>query len=143
MSKFKRGDVVRRKDGGNMGNGKLSDVVHHTTGKEAWFGNAIIGGCYFTPVSLLEHAHPNPPHKHADLIKAWADGAVIECRFGKYASPKPMINDWKVVPQPNWASDREYRIKQHDTQQDNEKEIEHLRSEILRMSKELEELAGK
>lgn len=42
------------------------------------------------------------PHKHAELIKAWADGATIEC------------NDcgvWFYANNPTWQEDREYRIK--------------------------------
>jgi len=42
------------------------------------------------------------PHKHAELIKAWADGAEIECR-----SP---ITDWGYCA-PEWDVRCEYRIK--------------------------------
>jgi hypothetical protein len=43
------------------------------------------------------------PHKHAEAIKAWADGATIE-----------MFTDngkWERVPHPTWMSGMEYRIK--------------------------------
>ena len=43
------------------------------------------------------------PHKHADVIKAWADGHEIE-----------MFTDngkWENVPHPSWMSGMEYRIK--------------------------------
>jgi hypothetical protein len=44
------------------------------------------------------------PHKHAELIKAWADGATIEVRMGS-------DDDWmKLAPHPAWDS-VEYRIK--------------------------------
>ena len=49
------------------------------------------------------------PHKHAELIKAWADGAIIESRYWKF-------NGWS-----NWEEEKggfiwyqdgaEYRIK--------------------------------
>ena len=44
------------------------------------------------------------PHKHAELIKAWADGAEIECK---------QIEDgnWLSVSQPAWDKASEYRIK--------------------------------
>lgn len=43
-------------------------------------------------------------HKHADLIKAWADGAQIQ-RFSMiYAK-------WQDAPDPNWDLDFQYRIK--------------------------------
>ena len=45
----------------------------------------------------------NKPHKHCELIKAWADGAEIQRR--KYAS-----NEW-VDTDPDWRVDTEYRIK--------------------------------
>lgn len=44
------------------------------------------------------------PHKHAELIKAWADGAEIECKF--------LSGVWRTVDYPDWANpDEEYRIK--------------------------------
>jgi hypothetical protein len=42
------------------------------------------------------------PHKHADLIKAWADGAEIEW--------KDRDGFWEVG-EPSWNVDSEYRIK--------------------------------
>ena len=44
------------------------------------------------------------PHKWAKEIKAWADGAEIETKYGEH--------DWEVEYYPNWHSDQvEYRIK--------------------------------
>ena len=43
------------------------------------------------------------PHKHAALIKAWADGAEIERRDSDCY--------WISVNQPVWNTDSEYRIK--------------------------------
>lgn len=45
------------------------------------------------------------PHKHASLIKAWADGAQIEF----YSISK---NDWLVLNHPLWQDDVRYRIKE-------------------------------
>ena len=43
------------------------------------------------------------PHKHAALIKAWADGAEIEVKnSGGY---------WVGCIDPYWSSDAKYRIK--------------------------------
>lgn len=42
------------------------------------------------------------PHKHAELIKAWADGAVIQFQEGK---------DWMTISAPSWSDENEYRIK--------------------------------
>lgn len=43
------------------------------------------------------------PHKHAELIKAWADGAEIECLED--------CNSWIPVTKPIWREDWVYRIK--------------------------------
>jgi len=44
------------------------------------------------------------PHKHADVIKAWADGAEIQIRVTN--SP-----EWLDCVAPNWDSNIEYRVK--------------------------------
>ena len=44
------------------------------------------------------------PHKHAELIKQWADGAEIEC-YCRFTSR------WFYKPNPNWSESLEYRIK--------------------------------
>lgn len=46
------------------------------------------------------------PHKHAEVIKAWADGNVVQCRSNS-------SNGWRDVtePSPNWHLHCEYRIK--------------------------------
>lgn len=46
------------------------------------------------------------PHKHAAVIKAWADGATIECRNPKLPNAK-----WIVVGTPLWRESCEYRAK--------------------------------
>lgn len=43
------------------------------------------------------------PHKHAELIKAWADGAEIEAYQGG--------GSWKCVSSPAWNMGTTYRIK--------------------------------
>lgn len=46
------------------------------------------------------------PHKHAALIKAWADGAEIQWR-------ESFLDDgeWRATLFPSWEPDLEYRIK--------------------------------
>ena len=46
------------------------------------------------------------PHKHAELIKAWADGAVIE-RLWNGTHEKA----WFIDNEPDWNEFDEYRIK--------------------------------
>ncbi len=43
------------------------------------------------------------PHKHADIIKAWADGAEIEFSFNGY--------EWRPIAERGWRDDVGYRIK--------------------------------
>lgn len=42
-------------------------------------------------------------HKHAEMIKAWADGHTIEMYTADGC--------WMEVPHPSWMRDMEYRIK--------------------------------
>ena len=50
------------------------------------------------------------PQKHAELIKAWADGAEIQKR-GLIGSPT-YTPDWEDEENPRWLNDYwEYRIK--------------------------------
>jgi hypothetical protein len=46
----------------------------------------------------------NKPHKHAALIKAWADGAEIEFLLSGSSI-------WAGVKSPSWDGDGDYRIK--------------------------------
>ena len=48
----------------------------------------------------------NKPHKHAALIKAWADGAEIQYLHSESGYP-----DWITITHPNWSGDGDYRIK--------------------------------
>ena len=45
------------------------------------------------------------PHKHAELIKAWADGETIQQKFnGEWI-------DWSLYTSPEWFPETQYRIK--------------------------------
>ena len=44
------------------------------------------------------------PHKHAELIKAWADGHEIQVKLLR-------TNRWEETPDPSWNYEYEYRIK--------------------------------
>lgn len=50
------------------------------------------------------------PHKHAELIKAWADGAQIQSRWDM--TDGKGWSDWRdEAESPEWFIDWEYRIK--------------------------------
>jgi hypothetical protein len=56
------------------------------------------------------------PHKHAELIKAWADGAIIErnniyCQYNIHPKPCEIKELWIEDSNPSWAWNLEYRIK--------------------------------
>ena len=46
------------------------------------------------------------PHVHAELIKAWADGAEIQ-----YRGPGAHGDEWEDTESPAWLPTLEYRIK--------------------------------
>ena len=54
------------------------------------------------------------PHKHAELIKAWADGAVIQrkiIRTGENIDEPIISYSWLTENMPMWSIHEEYRIK--------------------------------
>lgn len=88
------------------------------------------------------------PHKHAEFIKAWADGAEIQCL-------QEASKQWVTLSEPRWDIVAEYRIKPSEAdlqlQKEQKKALtalinEHeeilLRSEkhIKRLVKQLKEL---
>ena len=103
MSIFKVGDVVRRiKDpAGDLPVGTICTV--EKIKNNAIYVNAVEGGyseCFFEFVS---RPAPVVPHVHCDLIKQWADGAVIEYMdYDRF---------WSLARTPRWALHVEYRVK--------------------------------
>jgi len=65
------------------------------------------------------------PHKHADVIKAWADGAIVQYRSDSYP-------DWDISLNPRWSKELEYRVKP-----ENRFAIIRLEGEISRLEEEL------
>ncbi len=47
------------------------------------------------------------PHKHADVIKAWADGAVIEVQTPRHHGAWVQMR----TDHPEWLTENEYRVK--------------------------------
>jgi hypothetical protein len=58
-----------------------------------------------SPLLSLKEKRVNKPHKHAEVIKAWADGAEIQVR----GSGEPAI--WRDNPEPRFLDCLEYRVK--------------------------------
>lgn len=76
-------------------------------------------------------SYPNPPHKHAEVIKAWADGAEIE-------SIAPWLGEWVDCPNPLWRDTVSYRIKP--SKSDKDIEIENIQKEMEKLNARLGKL---
>lgn len=74
--------------------------------------------------------YPNPPHKHAELIKAWAEGAEIEF--------KNFVDCWVQVNEPSWLESYQYRIKP--CKSDKDIEIENIQKEMDLLNQRLGKL---
>ena len=87
---------------------------------------------WLTPVEDERPTYPNPPHKHAEVIKAWADGAVIQYSY----IGKP----WKdITSSHNFSTSNDYRYRIKPIP-DNTKEIESIRVEMEELAKRLKNL---
>lgn len=98
MSKFKVGDKVKciRVEGTKLELGCMETVTQ--VGHD-WLELKGIGGVYFMDRFELV----SRPHKHAELIKAWADGAEIQELFD---------GTWRNTFYPRWHDTTGYfRIK--------------------------------
>jgi len=140
MSDFKAGDVVVYLDSAYptwLTQGKTYKVLDVNTG-----GSKIIvkrddgvTGTFNSNRFKIYTYYPNPPHKHADLIKAWADGADIECK------QRAGTLKWRHLPYPEWNTANEYRIKPQLTEQQiKAKEIE---DQLAKAEKEVKLLTMK
>jgi hypothetical protein len=57
---------------------------------------------------LVKRGKQMKPHIHAEVIKAWADGAEIEM------ASKSTNDTWIRVGTPDWDTTCQYRVKPHD-----------------------------
>lgn len=125
MSKFNKGDKVVKVDGSTFPGGVLSVTVY-TTDEE---GNVLFLNQYgWVAEHKLKLAIT--PQKHCELIKAWADGATIECRNN-------VSGKWNVVPSPMWTYNAKYRIKPDNPNAD---AIERIEKEMRKLADELAKL---
>ena len=127
MSKFKVGDDIECVDAG--GNVHITEGIIYTVTGVNSLGVCIVdnkdNSSFFNDFRFkLATKYPNPPHKHRDLIIAWANGAEIEVHT--------TFNTWKLMKSPQWGEYNTYRIKPTKT----EKQL--LKEELLLKVKELE-----
>lgn len=137
MSELKKGDRVRLKSGITFSNGECVATV---AGVNSW-GDVCLEETYECfPCARLVTAYTNPPHKHAEVIKAWADGAEIELWSTFERRWKDLTAEW-----PAWCEDILYRIKPQPEAHPNEEkiaEIETTISELQQQVKELKSVCG-
>ena len=138
-SEFKTGDRVKVVDllgaGDALGAGVcLGDilVVERLDYEGCYFRGGITS--FFLYNKRLVAAYPNPPHKHAELIKVWADGADIQL-FRTYD------NMWEDITRPDWSASK-YRIKPQRSDKDIQKDeqIERLEQQALDLANENKKL---
>ena len=136
MSKFEVGQVVECVSAYQceyLSVGKMYKVISNEFGKLTVLNDKGQQFSYDRCLFKLPHNYPNPPHKHKDLIIAWANGAdiqYIECE-----------GNWRdIVGDPLWARGLSYRIKPNKSNKDIQiEELEAKASELLAKIKELKE----
>lgn len=103
MSKFKKGDKVKciRVENTKLELGCVETVKK--VGKD-WLELKGIRGVYF--IDRFELA--SRPHKHAKLIKAWADNPKLKLQWRELGKVENWID---VTGSPAWSINVEYRIK--------------------------------
>lgn len=88
--------------------------------------------CYWSSdqFQLVEDVCPtNPPHEHAELIKAWADGADIQGNSAGH---------WYNILVPYWGNGVQYRIKP--TKSAKDIKLEELEANMRKLADEIKEL---
>lgn len=109
-----------------------SDCPWFTDGKSEeplYFGGRDINlqAIVEEPVLSLDN-YPNPRHKHADIIHAWAEGADVESSDNNGKSP------WVSCEVPQWKSLVCYRVKPSKSQKQTEKEA--LQEQLAKIEQE-------
>lgn len=146
MKEFKVGDRVKVVTSGyGFSPDQLGEIVtisrkgaSYMDGVDGYFIEESIGNgehgiiCGVNSFKFVRSAHPNPPHRHAELIKAWADGAEIEL--------KGFNNEWKLMGGQSiaWFNSSTYRIKP--TKSAKDIKLEELQVQAQKLADEIKEL---
>ena len=141
MSKFKVGDRVKRVGGNNYPeNGVFlgGEYIVNRSRPTGWINLSGVGGdlCWWDSsyFELVEPQYPNPPHKHRDLIIAWANGAGVEYFSTAHGEV------WVETKDPCWDTILNYRIKP--TKSAKDIEIEQIQAEMEKLKERLEKVKG-
>lgn len=134
MGKFKVGDRVVVEERAVHGSlevgyrGKVTRVVGGTVQVDS----KGTGNFYGSSGGKLRLDPLHPPHKHAELIKAWADGAEIEeLSFNDVWNPRGQ----KSI---SWLPNSIYRIKPQKS--DKDLQIEKLEKQAQQLAKDIAKL---
>lgn len=106
------GDKVRRALFGTLDYPVgYEDVIQNMsiTGTDIYLDSKGRGSSSKYWIKVEEQKYPNPPHPHAEVIKAWADGAEVEWRMNKE-------EDWKTIPSPMFNKYYQYRVKPQESE---------------------------
>jgi hypothetical protein len=140
MSKFKVGDIVeltatqaemshKNAYRGNLTKGQIGKITEES------YGGYLIDDesryCYIDGSQLKLVTSSNAPHVHAELIRAWADGTVIQ-KKGEGVT-------WFTTNNPQWYVDSIYRIKP-EVNTEVESHIQDMQNVIDYLTTEIEEL---
>lgn len=110
MAQFKVGNkVVRFCDpwgSGNLGvEGIVTRVIDDNYGEQIYVSYDSVGtGSSYEAQNFKLVQTKAQPHKYAEVIKAWADGAEIEVKY-------PSETTWRACVNPIWDLVHEYRVK--------------------------------
>lgn len=140
--KFKTGDKVELLEKyGLCRKGAVGVVTCISEGSDD-FLLTVSGVCrafaYRFKLAEASTTYPNPPHKHAEVIKAWADGAEVQVSSRRYDGS--YVN-WRNVAATNplWGlKGDKFRIKPQPTPQ--ELEIGKIEEEMRKLADRVKEL---
>lgn len=136
MSKFKKGDKVCKAPNDShmdLQFGKTYEVTDVLGNHVKILGCSRLGQPIWFKEKCFAFPYPNPPHKHAELIKAWADGAEVEVEDA-------ITGVWRYTQFPNWSKASVYRIKpQPNPNAEKIAEIETTISQLQQQVKELKD----
>ena len=132
MKNFKAGDKVVRTGMTRRG---IQCGKEYEIDRMASCGDLYLKGhsflCHESQFNFVPE-YPNPPHVHAEFIKAWADGAVIQLGTGR---------DWQDLVHPSWDVDLVYRIKP--TKSNDELKLEKMEADALALAEDIRSMKEK
>jgi hypothetical protein len=150
MSKFNTGDRVKRVRNSYHGGVNQGDVITIGRAEPSSFYRAegegdshyADFGHGYKNYELVSRGVYGEPHIHADIIKEWADGAIIQYMTKLSINLEPVWADCGRND-PCWGTDIQYRVKEEDIKTPDQIEKESILEEMDKLKVRLEELKVK